>query len=139
MTPLIRAALIAAAAGLLACRECKEHQPTARVCLPDLAAAQTPITLQAADPCTSCDFDGLSCTATIDGESGNVRLTVLTTACQRSGLCAAVCVRRDTSCVLPPLAPGERAVVVNGVLAGTLRVAEGGAGSCSLPAGPLPP
>jgi len=49
----VRAALVAAAAALPACRECKQQQSLARVCLPELAAAQTEITLQAADTCTS--------------------------------------------------------------------------------------
>ena len=139
MIRIVRAALIAGAAALPACRHCEEHQAAARVCLPELAAAQTQLTLQAADTCTSpCSFDNLACSATIDGESGAVRLTVLTTACEYSGACAQVCVRKDVSCAVPPLPAGDRTVIVNGTVAGTLHVGADGTTQCSLPAGPLP-
>lgn len=129
-------ALATAAAALFAgCGkgDCKTKQPVARVCIPDLAAPFKPLTLAAADTCTGCTFAGLSCNATIDGESGSVHLTVLTTACETQQACAAVCVRRDTSCVVPPMMSGDWPVTVNGALVGTLRVGAGGTETCMLP------
>jgi len=120
--------------------DCKVQRTTARVCIPDLAAAGATLAIAVADPCTSaCTFAGLSCSATIDGESGSVELTVDRTDCATGGACVAVCVRRDVICSVPPLSPGDRQLVVNGAVAGTLHVAAGGAESCSLPPGPLPP
>jgi hypothetical protein len=106
------------------------------LCVPDVAAADAPLVLDAREACgTQCARSPV-CSAALQG--GAVRLTLTEDHCE-PGVAScdeSDCLRTILSCQIPPLPAGDYPVLMRGGPPELLRVRAGGTAACRLPATP---
>jgi hypothetical protein len=109
------------------------------VCTPDTAAPAVALQLDVRESCGTSEARGQVCTAQVQG--GTVLLTLTEDHCNVGTIFSdiATCSRAVVSCKVPALGEGDYQVVFRGGPAQLLKVRQGGALSCRLPAAPPAP
>lgn len=114
-----------------ACVPCEDVEPSfGAACLNPSMAADTTLQVEVREDCGSNCTGALDCTAIVD--LNTVHIVATQSECLLDCVPDGTCQKRVTTCLIPPLSPGNYDVVFPGLASKTVNVQSGAASSCSL-------